>query len=125
MTDIYDTMVVLDNLKRIVTLEKTKENLVIAYDSLDNKSDNILSSGDVINKKYRNLNNIDVDANPVEESMDGIETLIRKVDKEIELLKQENFKITGEDHQQLMSKLSDKSREYVTSIQEEPKRSTL
>ena len=26
MTDIYDTMVVLDNLKRIVTLEKTKEN---------------------------------------------------------------------------------------------------
>ena len=125
MTDIYDTMVVLDNLKRIVTLEKTKENLVIAYDSLDNKSDNILSSVDLIDKKYRNLNNIDIDANPVEESMDDIETLIRKVDTEIELLKQENFKITGEDHQQLMSKLSDKSREYVTSIQEEPKRSTL
>ena len=124
MTDVYDSMVVLDNLKKIVALEKTKEKLVIEYDSLDNKSDNILTSVDLIDKKYRNLNNIDVDVRAMEESMDDIEAFIGKVDAKIEALKQENFRLTGEDHNQLMSELSDESRKYVTSI-EEPKRSTL
>ena len=129
MNETFERMQVLDNLKKIVALEKSKEKMVMAYDSLDSKSDYILETGDVGNGKFAKFNDeYNYDLKDIEDAMDDIEDFIAKIDAQIEELKQDNFNKTGESHDQLMSGLSGKSREFVLSEdyeEEETKKSTL
>ena len=126
MPDTYDRMVVLDNLKKIVALEKTKENMIIAYDSLDSRSDYMLESGVAGVGDHKTSDPVVEDVQNIEATMNDIETFINKVDLEIDSLKKENLALSGQDHQELMSELSGKSRDYVLGLEEEETRkSTL
>ena len=127
MNETFERMQVLDNLKRIVGLEQSKEKMVMAYDSLDSKSDYILENGDRGNGKYAKFNDkYNYDLKDIEDTMNDIEAFIAKIDLEIDNLKKENFEKTGETHEQLMSGLSGKSRDYVLGLEdEETRKSTL
>ena len=124
MSDIYDDMVVLDNLKKIVALEKSKEDMIIAYDSLDSKSDYMLETGAAGLNRHETNDPVIEDVQTIEEAMDDIESFITKIDIEINDLKQENLAISGLEHQELMSGLSEESRNYVLG-KGETRKSTL